>query len=366
LRGLYIHVPFCVKKCSYCDFYSLPVGGNLEKYIQAAVREAALYAGQGFDTLYLGGGTPSLLSHDLLLSVMLGLRKTFDLSGLVEATIEVNPDSASQDLLEAAREGGINRVSIGAQSLDDRELVSVGRIHRAGQVNSTVTLAKNIGFESVSADLIVGLPGQTRTSLRRSLEETVELGIDHLSLYCLSLEEGTPLAEDSPENLPTEDMQAELFEQARAFLSTLGFMHYEISNFARPGHQCLHNLNYWRGGEYVGLGPAAASHLNGKRYKNRPDLDAYMNDPTGQVESVEELPAKEKACEEAMLRLRLLREGVDPGALAAKFGAHNVAALIRRLDGMVRECVLDCDERVYRLKPSRVLTSNPIFAEVLG
>ena len=366
MRGLYIHVPFCVQKCKYCDFYSVASRSGVEEYVAAVLQEAGRYAGQRFDTLYLGGGTPSLLGPKLLISLLGGLKESLDLSGVVEAAIEVNPDSATRELLEAARATGINRVSIGVQSLDDRELKAVGRIHCAQQAIETIGLATRLGFKSVSADLIVGLPGQSWTSLSKSLGAVVEMGVGHLSLYCLSLEEGTPLAEDPPKNLPMDDEQVELFERARALLETSGFVHYEISNFARPGHECLHNLNYWRGGEYVGLGPAAASHLDGKRFKNRNDVDAYVKDSGAQTESIEKLSIGDKACEEVMLRLRLLREGVDAGVLATKFGAGNIAALVTRLDGMVREGALEYRDSCYRLKPARVLTSNPIFAEVLG
>ena len=160
-------------------------------------------------------------------------------------------------------------------------------------------------------------------------------------------------------------MQAQLFEETCSFLQSCGFAHYEISNFALPGYECLHNLNYWRGGEYLGLGPAAASHLNGRRFKNRANLDAYLQNPTGQIEDVEELAAKDKAAEEAMLRLRLLEEGLNTDELTAKFGPANTAGIIRRLNKMVQEGLLIRERSRYRITPSRILTSNPIFARVL-
>jgi len=367
VKGLYIHIPFCVKKCGYCDFYSLPVRSNaLESYVAAVLKEAGIYHGLSFRTLYLGGGTPSLLGSTHLRNLIDGIRKSLDISELMEATIEVNPESATPGFLQAVKEAGIDRVSIGVQSLSDYELRAAGRIHHAAQAVAAITIAKKFSFKSISADLIIGLPGQTWSTLRNSLEMLNSLNIQHLSVYCLSLEEGTPLAESPPDDLVSDDEQAELYEKTREFLSGCGFNHYEISNFARQGYECQHNLNYWRGGEYLGLGPSAASHLGDKRFKNRADLDAYLAGPTGQTEYVEELDRKHKAAEEAMLRLRLLEEGIEPGELAARFGPDNVAALTGQFDAMVREGLLIRENSRYRLHPSRVLTSNPIFARVLS
>jgi len=330
-----------------------------------------------FQTLYIGGGTPSLLGPQNLTTLITGLTKSFTLSchserseessspHLLESTIEVNPESATLEFLQTAKNLGFNRLSFGVQSLDDNELQSVGRIHTAIQAVEAIKLAQKLNFPAISADLIIGLPGQTNTSLHKSLQTLVGLGIQHLSVYCLSLEAGTPLAINPPPDLPTDDIQAQLFEETRNYLKTCGFTHYEISNFALPGYECLHNLNYWRGGEYLGLGPAAASHLNGKRFKNRANLDAYLQNPTGQIEDIEELSPQDKAPEEAMLRLRLLEEGLNTDELSVKFGPANTADIIRRLNKMVTEGLLIHQGSRYRLTPSRIMTSNPIFARVL-
>lgn len=367
MRGLYVHIPFCVRKCAYCDFYSLPDQDHLvDAYIDALLLEAEAHSGLAFRTVYLGGGTPSLLGVEGLRRVVSGLRRAVDLSDVVEATIEVNPESAAPELLQAAVDIGINRVSVGVQSLSDGELNRVGRIHTASQAVEAVGIARRIGFGSVSSDVMVGLPGQEWGTLRPTLETLMELGVDHISLYCLSLEDGTPLAANPPDDLPSDDTQAELFEQASALLGDWGFCHYEISNFALPGHECRHNLNYWRGGEYLGLGAVASSHLKGRRFRNSADLEAYIQDPTGLVEEVEELNGRDKAAEEAMLRLRLLLEGLPVDELARRFGRANVEDLVCRLDVMVAEGLLTFDGSAYRLASSRVLTSNPIFAGVLG
>lgn len=366
-RGLYIHIPFCVKKCAYCDFYSLPGCTHLiNSYIDAAFQEALRYKDMRFATLYIGGGTPSLLGVEGMAKLMNGLGDLFDLSHVIEATVEVNPDSATTEFLFTARQCGLNRVSIGVQSLSDAELKAVGRIHNAAQAVSAIENAKKAGFAEISADAIAGLPVQTWESLKMTLEKLVSLEIAHLSLYCLSLEPGTPLAENPPEELPSDDEQAELFAMASELLVTNGFEHYEISNFARPGHESKHNLNYWRGGEYLGLGPSAASHLAGKRFKNPADLCAYLANPGGRVEDEESLDARDKAAEEAMLRLRLLDEGLDITQLGNKFGEANTKALEGRLRKLASEGLLLNQGTRYRLPPRYVLTCNPILVKVIG
>ncbi len=367
MTGLYVHVPFCARKCRYCDFYSLPGREDaIPRYVDAVLSEARSYAGTKFETLYLGGGTPSLIGADGLSRLMSGLRRILDLSGVQEASIEVNPESAAPELLRAAQESGISRVSIGVQSLADDELASAGRIHNAARAVQAVNNAREAGYRNISADVIIGLPGQDWPSLRRSLSSLINLHVDHISAYCLSLEAGTPLAGDPPSDLPSDDDQAGLFENTRTLLTNRGFSHYEISNFARPGFECQHNLNYWRGGEYVGLGPAAASHLGGKRFRNRPDLDAYLRDPAGQVTDVERLNPAGKTAEEAMLRLRLLQEGLDIEELAARYGEENVRQLCARLDSLAREGSLVRDGTRYILPAARVLTANRVLAEVVA
>jgi len=408
VNGLYVHVPFCVSKCDYCDFYSLANRLDLvPAYVDAVLKEAQAHAGLSFETLYLGGGTPSLLGATSLRRLVEGLKRVMDISPLVEATIEVNPESASEDLLRGALDLGFSRVSVGAESLSDHELRSVGRVHTPAQAVEAVSRAVGMGFKDVSADVIVGLPGQTLDgashplsswerenspspggrelkgggiiggfeagpstslagSLTRTLEGLIGLGVNHLSMYCLSLEHDTPLAMNPPDDLPSEDEQVDLFEEARSLLEGHSFTHYEISNFCLPGRECRHNLNYWRGGEYLGLGPAAASHLGGRRWKNRADLPAYLRDPSGIVDEVEELGLKEKAAEEAMLRLRLLVEGLAVDEMVHRFGEDETRGLLSRLNGLAAEGLLAYDGSRYRLAHSRVLTSNPILARVLG
>ncbi len=366
-RGLYVHIPFCVSKCAYCDFYSLPNRlDSLNAYLDALLIEAAQYGRLRFETLFIGGGTPSLLGAKSLRKLMTGLSGLFLISKQSEATIEANPESISKDLLQTALECGINRISIGVQSLSDTELLKVGRVHNAAQAVQAIELAQKEGFKNVSADVILGLPGQNWQSLMTTLECLIGWNLQHISMYCLAVEPHTPLAANPPSDLPTDDEQAELYEQAVGLLEQRGFRHYEISNFAVPGYECRHNLNYWRGGEYLGLGPAAASHYKDCRYKNRADLDAYLTDPCGQKDEVEKLKKPEKAAEEAILRLRLLQEGLDLKGLIQKYGDKNVIALAARLNKLSVKGQLQRDGAVYRLNSQDALVSNPILAELLG
>jgi len=367
MTGLYVHIPFCVSKCYYCDFYS--EAGKLdmlEAYVDALLIEAKLYKGALFNTLYIGGGTPSLLGVRGLESLIAGLSRCFDLTNLEEATIEVNPESADTGFLQAALACGINRLSIGVQSLNNSELKKAGRIHNAQQAIQALSAAFDCGFENVSADIIIGLPGQTQQGLEDTLHNLVSTGLAHISAYCLSVEDGTAFAQCPPKDLVDDESQAGMFEFAAGCMKQHGYVHYEISNFAVPGSECLHNLNYWRGGEYLGLGPGAASHIKGKRFKNAACLDQYIHD-TAAVEREEEvLDAAHKSAEEAMLRLRLLQEGLDLASLSVRYGQSNIGCLSDRLNKLAGEKMLVKAGNKYRLPPDKVLTSNQVFIQVIN
>ncbi len=366
MHGLYIHIPFCISKCYYCDFYSLTdVPELMDRYVDALLAEAVSYKGMDFATLYIGGGTPSLLGSARLEKLIIGLSSRFDLEDLLEATIEVNPESAGRAFLSNAYSLGIRRLSIGAQSLNEEELKKAGRAHDRRQVLDAIENAVRSGFQNISADVMIGLPGQTIQSLGETLNILVGAGINHISAYCLSIEEGTVFSRFPPPDLPGEDDQACLFESTVDLLRTHGFAHYEISNFALPGFECKHNLNYWRGGEYIGLGPAAASHSGGKRFRNAACLDRYLDDRTSIIEGEERLDDRRKAGEEAMLRLRLIEEGLDIGEMDGKFKHDAVESLVARLDDLVSRKMLVKDGRIYRLPPGSALTSNRVFINVI-
>ncbi len=392
MQGLYIHIPFCVSKCYYCDFYSEAGklhllgdylnallmeagqyrGPGFDTHVIARPKAAAIcpeagqYRGPGFDTLYIGGGTPSLLGAAGLEQLMNGLAGCFDLTKLHEATVEANPDTANSEFLDAAVGCGISRLSIGVQSLNDDELAKSGRLHNAGQALAAIAKARDCGFEDISADIIVGLPGQTPGSLENTLCGLLHSAVTHISAYCLSVEPGSEFARHTPPGLPDDDAQAGLFELAARYLKENGFVHYEISNFAVPGNECLHNLNYWRGGEYLGLGPGAASHIQGKRFKNAACLDKYIDNPVAIDKEEETLDAAHKSAEEAMLRLRLLQEGLDLAGLSARYGQANMGRLSDRLNKLAGQKMLLKAGHKYRLPPDMVLTSNQVFRQVIN
>lgn len=367
MPGLYVHVPFCVRKCLYCDFYSETGKLHLlDDYLKAMLAEAVGHRGRAFGSLYIGGGTPSILGATALGQMMQGLAGCLDLSVLEEATVEVNPDTAGKEFLCSALACGIGRISIGVQSLNDDELARSGRLHNACQALEAIQASSSCGFEDISADIIVGLPGQTRQSLENTLQGLLSTRVTHVSAYCLSIEDGSEFASHPPEGLATDEEQAELFELAAGCLKENGFIHYEISNFSLPGHECRHNLNYWRGGEYLGLGPGAASHLGGRRYKNPSDLQKYVAGGPAAVTDIEMLGKDSKAAEEAMLRLRLLEEGLDINELARRYGPSNVDSLRKRLDKLADDKMLLREGTRYRLPAEMLMTSNRVFVEVIG
>jgi oxygen-independent coproporphyrinogen-3 oxidase len=274
--GLYVHIPFCTAKCGYCDFNSYAGQDHLvPSYTEALLAEAALWRatlrGRRVETVFFGGGTPSLMPLDEMGSLLDGLRGTFAIADDVEITIEANPGRLTRDHLAGLRSLGVNRLSIGVQSFDDGELRALDRIHSAEDAEQAYADARAAGFGNVNLDLIYGLPEQEMSAWRRSLERALALRPEHLSLYALTIEEGTPLARDiargrSP--APDADAQADQYEWTQDRLAAAGYAHYEISNWGRPGYACRHNLIYWRNGEYLGLGAGAHSHLNRARFSN--------------------------------------------------------------------------------------------------
>ena len=272
--SLYVHIPFCTAKCGYCDFNSYAGQESLiPAYAQALQREAEMWSapcatagGWQAETLFFGGGTPSLMPLAEVERILKGLRRHLGLTPNAEVTLEANPGTVDKPYLSRLREMGVNRLSLGVQSFRDDELAFLGRIHSAEEARSAYQAARSAGFDNVSLDLIFGLPGQTADCWLESLEEAMGLGPEHLSLYALTIEEGTPLARDVARGrtpAPDPDLQAELYLHTAERLAPAGYEQYEISNWARPGRRCRHNLTYWRNGFWLGLGAGAHSHLPG-------------------------------------------------------------------------------------------------------
>jgi oxygen-independent coproporphyrinogen III oxidase len=317
--GLYVHVPFCFHKCLYCDFYSLPgqPRQRMAKYVDLVLREAELWSGGKAGptvqprTVFFGGGTPSLLPLAEMRRLLHGLRELLDLSQVDEWTVECNPATVDLDYCAMLRECGVNRLSFGAQSFDPAALKTLDRQHRPGDVGQSLALARAAGFSRLSLDLIFAIPGQDLRSWERSLEAAVALQTEHLSCYALTYEPNTPLT--ARKRLGSvvaaeEELELAMLHRARLRLGQAGLRAYEISNFARPGAECRHNLLYWNGGNYAGLGPAAASHVDGRRWRNRPDIEDWelaIQEGRLPAVDVEQLTARQRAGELAMLQLRL-------------------------------------------------------------
>jgi len=340
--SLYVHVPFCEAKCSYCDFYSVPQGGVREsRYVDALAAESALRTPADFAprTVFVGGGTPTALD-DADFAKMLALVRDVAARGgrLVEWTVEANPGSLTPWKARALADAGVTRISLGVQSFDDAVLRSVGRVHDAKTAREAVAIARNSGVPAVSLDLLFAIPGQGLATFENDLREAVALGTDHVSAYALLYEHGTAMTRRHDEGLverEEEDVELTMMRRAREVLGAAGFGRYEVSNFARPGRECLHNVNYWRNGEYLGLGASAASYLGGERRTNVASWRDYETAVLAGRDAVafsERLTPAAAMGEEVMLRLRMA-EGVSLAALTSRWGidaARRYATLVRQ------------------------------------
>ena len=312
--GLYVHIPFCRSKCDYCDFYSLAgqddrMDGYQRALLQQILDTAPRTKKQVVNSVYIGGGTPTWYGEKRLLELISALKKRFNLSKDVEFTLEANPDSVDEKMLRRLRRAGVNRLSMGMQSACDRELAAVHRPHTFKQVEQAVKAARNAKIKNLNLDLIYGLPGQTEESWRASVEAALALEPEHLSCYGLTVEEGTPLARRvaEGESLPSDDEQAGRYLWTVARLAQAGLEQYEVSNFSRTGYQSRHNLKYWMGRPYVGLGAAAHSDFGGCRYSFVKDLEGYIRGVLGDdklLDDMDEIPRRERGSEYLMLRLR--------------------------------------------------------------
>ena len=273
--GIYIHVPICVQKCPYCDFYSVATGDFdaaplYDDYTNAVItglaETASINSSLRVDTIYFGGGTPTLLGGERLSSILKYVRKCFDVDPRAEVTLEANPGTLRESDAMLLVKSGFNRISIGVQSFSNLELSRLGRIHSAETAAQAIKLAKRAGFSNISIDLMYGTPGQSMTTWGKTLTLAVAAGVQHISLYSLTIEEGTPYGIVTPPNIPDDDQAADMYLNAVKYLESNGFRQYEISNFSLPGRECRHNLKYWRCQEYLGYGPGAHSYSKDARY----------------------------------------------------------------------------------------------------
>lgn len=380
--GVYCHIPFCKRRCAYCDFFveirPPEVWGRTVSAIlrEAEERAAALPPGP-CDSLYIGGGTPSLLGADLASRLVRGLLERIPFAAAAEVTVEANPESLDEPFLEAVIAAGVNRLSLGIQSLDDRALALLGRLHDADRAREAAHLARRAGIRNLSCDLIYGLPAlagreeDRRQAWERSLEEVVALGPDHISCYLLTLEPHVPMARLLPSGslrLPGDREARGAYEAAGRSLEAAGYRHYEISNWALPGSECRHNLNVWRGGYYLGLGPGAHGHLPGRRVANRPDLERYLEAiEGGRTPPRDETPSDAKSLGEELVMLGLrLREGVAWTDLEARFGVDRARELRERIAPLAPAGLIEDDGARLRLGREGLFVSNAVVTEILA
>jgi len=323
-RHLYIHIPFCLQICPYCSFYKDLAGpGKADPLVEAVVREAERF-GRGIAprTIFIGGGTPTALSVSQLERLFAGLREQMDFTRVEEFTIEMNPATVTKRKADLLRRAGVNRVSMGVQSWDPGLLKLLGRVHDAEQVRRSFALLRRAGFDNLNLDLIYGIPGQTLAQWEESIRQTAALRPEHISAYCLTYEEDTEFFERLARGEFAEDRDSDagFFERGVALLGAAGYGQYEISNYAQAGHQCSHNLAYWEGADYLGLGPSAWSTVGERRWQNVPDTAAYVRAIQAGVRPVRDeeiLPAATREAEKIAFGLRM-NAGIDPARLAER------------------------------------------------
>ena len=354
MAGLYVHIPFCLSKCPYCDFYSVRYEKETAERYKTAVINNLLYYGGKFDTVYFGGGTPILLWKEIC-----EILKAADIAENAEITVEANPCCTDGEKLAALKKAGVNRISFGVQSLNGNELKKLGRRHDAETAVKAIELAFSCGFDNISADIMLGTEGQAWESVENTVNRISELPVAHISAYMLKIEENTPFAK-AKLDLPDEDEVCDIYLNTVGLLEAKGFKQYEISNFAKDGFSCRHNLKYWNCEEYLGIGPAAHSYWNGKRFFVKRDLEQFLCVDVQKTEIEEENPADFE--EYAMLRLRLC-EGLDLKEYEKHGG--DAKAVTERIKSIPSNLVSFGNNSVS-LTSEGFLISNTVIGRILG
>lgn len=376
---LYFHIPFCVRKCNYCDFLSAPASREVQEAYMAALfseaeGRAQEYADYQVVSVFIGGGTPSVVEAKWIVGLMELVQEKYQLAEDAEITIEVNPGTVSGEMLQAYRQSGINRLSIGLQSANDEELKALGRIHTYEQFLETYHGARAAGFQNINVDIMSALPGQTVRSYRESLNAVLalELQPEHISAYSLIVEEGTPFAEWAEEgrlDVPDEDTERFLYEETKRILGENGFERYEISNYAKAGYECRHNLGYWRRENYVGFGIGAASMVENCRFSNDCDLQRYLREPLDCRSERQHLSVKEQMEEVMFLGLRMTK-GISERQFAESFACtlENVYGEViqsNMQNGLLCYRMCESAERCLALTEKGLDVSNYVMAQFL-
>lgn len=374
--GLYLHIPFCLSKCSYCDFFSIVTGneGLKRRYITALIKEMEIYRQKKKDislsTIYLGGGTPTILDGIQINEIISSCFSNFQIAGnkKMEITIEANPGTIEIEKSKILLQSRINRLSIGAQSLDNRVLKKIGRVHTKEDFLASYNAAREAGFSNINIDLMFGLPGQSKAGFEKTLTGIIKLKPEHISLYGLSIESGTPLElliAAGKIKLPSDDLSNDLFVMAIELLKEHNYEHYEISNFALPGKRSIHNQIYWNDKSYLGLGAGATSYLDNKRYRNYQDLEQYielLNYGILPVEYQEILSMRERMSEKIILKLRMM-EGLDKNDFFNQFKTPVEHVFGKELYTLKEQGLLAENETRYLLTKKGISLANNVFSE---
>ncbi|MBR9979185.1 MAG: radical SAM family heme chaperone HemW [Bacteroidetes bacterium] len=373
MPGLYIHIPFCEKKCMYCDFFSTETFRQYDSFLSALHTEIYLRARlladtPAFDSVFFGGGTPSLLGDVQLGGILEALHGRFDITQDAEITVECNPGTVDVDSLRGYRDAGVNRLSFGVQSFHSDDLLFLGRTHTVEEAEAGILMAQDAGIPNVNLDLMFSLPGQTPERWHYNLERARALGTTHLSCYSLTVEKDTPLERMVACGMvimPPEESDAALFELTMQTLDAWGYCRYEVSNYALPGYECRHNLTYWRHGEYIGFGPSAYSTFHNRRWWNVRDVERYVEAlvaGTLPEAGEEELTPETQRGEYIFLRLR--SEGIDLAEFRRRFSTDLLADNRAFIDHCISDGLLYSDGNVLRLTPGGVLVCDEICVEL--
>lgn len=373
--SLYIHIPFCVAKCSYCAFNSYSGLERLqERYVDAVVVECGKIASRGqkkpLETVFVGGGTPSLLSSGQLNRLFGAISNDFEITADAEISLEANPGTVNKAKFETLQQCGVNRLSIGVQSFNDKELHAIGRIHSAEEARQAIENAQAAGFSNLSIDLMSGLPGQTAKSWQQNLETALSMSVQHLSLYQLTVEEKTPLEsmiEKGRIQLPDEDMIAEMDAITMSLLEKSDFTQYEISNYARKGYQCQHNVNYWRNADYYGIGAGAVSCSHGNRIRNIDSPERYCEllEADQPVQAEKECLEREESFRETVIMGLRMNQGVSTKDLQERYGLDFEQVYGKIVEQLCAQNLLERNNENYFLTVKGRSFANLVMAELV-
>ena len=372
--GIYVHIPFCKRKCNYCDFYSIKWNDEVEdRYVNALLQEIKSYSNMKYavDTIFFGGGTPTIIKAENMEKIIEEIKNTFIVDENSEISIEANPNTLTDENLSIYNKIGINRLSIGVQSLNNDILRKIGRLHNSTEALEAIERAKSYGYENLNVDIMFNIPGQTIIDIEETITKIIEHDVKHISFYSLKLEKGTPMylmEKDNKIIMPEEDIEREMYYAGRRIMENNNIMQYEISNFAKDGFECKHNLKYWNQEEYLGFGPSAHSFLNKKRFSNPSDISLYCDNAEHNIfnKTIQEvLDDEELMFEYIMLNLRLT-VGLDTNKFKKKFDVDFFDKYEKQINYLIKNELIIKYENNIKLTEKGMDISNFVFEEFMA